>query len=128
MIKILKLCNGEEIVGELVSSSTSINLKNPMTIVYRYHPMSTFPSVKLVKYMLFSKDEIFKFSNVDVVNVTDARESFSEYYNYVLETLGEEANKNIDQELKFAIQADKNNKEKFYESILEQMPTPKNAN
>ena len=128
MIKILKLCNGEEIVGELVSSSTSINLKNPMTIVYRYHPMSTFPSVKLVKYMLFSKDEIFKFSNVDVVNVTDARESFSEYYNYVLETLGEEANKNIDQELKFAIQVDKNNKEKFYESILEQMPTPKNAN
>ena len=128
MIKIIKLSNGEEVAGELVSSSSNIILKNPMTIVYRFHPLSSFPTVKLVRYMLFSKDGVFKFSNIDIINVTDARDSFAEYYYHVLEALGDQANKNIDDELRGAIETDKNNKEKFYESLLEQMPTPKNAN
>ncbi|NBW58201.1 hypothetical protein EBR43_10580 [bacterium] len=128
MIKILKLGNGEEIVGEYVPSSNNVTLRKPMTIVYRFHPLSSFPTVKLVKYMLFSKDELFTFSSLDIVNLTDARESFADYYKHVVEVLGDEADKNIDNELKEAIIVDKTAKNKFYESLLEQMPTPKNAN
>lgn len=128
MIKILKISSGEEIVGELLPSQTNIIIKKPMVIVYRYHPMSTFPSVKLVRYMLFSKDESFKFSHVDVINITDAKESFIEYYNHVISTLGDDVDKNIDFELREAIKADKEIKNKFYNHLLEQMPVPENLN
>lgn len=129
MIKILKLNNGEEVAGEYVSSKNDeIILKLPMSIIYRFHPMSSFPSIKLVRYMLFSKEHLFHFDKLNVVNVTDARSSFEDYYHHVLEFLGESADHNIDQELKNAIETDKNLKNRVYENILEQMPTPKNAN
>lgn len=128
MIKILKISSGEEIVGELIPSQTNIIIKKPMVIVYRYHPMSTFPSVKLVKYMLFSKDENFRFSHLDVINITDPKESFIEYYLHVINCLGDEVDKNIDSELREAIKADKQIKDRFYSHLLEQMPVPENLN
>jgi len=128
MVKIIKLSSGEEIVGEEVSNTHSIILKNPMVIVYKYFPLSTLPNVKLVKYMMFSKENIFKFNHVDVINITEARDSFSEFYSHIIETSKESTDNNIDVDLRLAIELDKKDKDKFYESILEQMPTPKNAN
>jgi len=129
MVKILKLNNGEEVAGEFVSSSENdVVLKRPMTIVYRFHPLSSYPSVKLVKYMIFSKEETFHFKRSDIVNDTDARKAFVEYYNHVLEFFNGKMDDSIDDELRNAINQDKNIKNKLYENILEQMPTPKNVN
>lgn len=129
MIKILKLSNGEEVAGELVTSSDNVVvLKNPMTIMYKFHPLSSYPSVRLVKYMIFSKDDTFLFNRSNVVNDTDARKAFIEYYNHVLEFFDSKLGDHIDNELRNAIDQDKDVKNKLYENILEQMPTPKNVN
>jgi len=129
MVKILKLYNGEEVVGKFVTIKEDvIILKSPMTIVYRFHPLSSYPSVKLVKYMIFSKEDTFEFKQSDIVNNTYARNAFVEYYNHVLESFDGKMEESIDQELRNAINQDKNIKDKFYENLLEQMPTPKNVN
>ena len=129
MVKILKLNTGEEVVGEFVMlKDDSILLKRPMTIVYRFHPLSSYPSVKLVKYMIFSKEDAFEFKQSDIINNTYAREAFVEYYNHVLESFDNKMDDSIDEELRNAIKQDKNIKDKFYENLLEQMPTPKNVN
>jgi len=129
MVKILKLNNGEEVAGEFVMiKESSVILKRPMKIMYRFHPLSSYPSVKLVKYMIFSNDETFCFNQSDIVNDTHARKAFVEYYNHVLESFDGKMDESIDEELRNAIKQDKNMKEKFYENLLEQMPTPKNAN
>lgn len=129
MVKILKLNSGEEVAGEFVTlKEDTVILKNPMTIMYRFHPLSSYPTVKLVKYMLFSKEETFKFNRSDIVNDTYARNAFVEYYNHVLESFDGKMEESIDQELRNAINQDKNIKDKFYENLLEQMPTPKNVN
>ena len=129
MVKILKLNTGEEVTGEFVMlKDDSVVLKRPMTIVYRFHPLSSYPSVKLVKYMIFSKEDTFEFKHSDIVNNTYAREAFVEYYTHVLESFDNKMDESIDEELRNAIKQDKNIKNKFYENLLEQMPTPKNVN
>lgn len=129
MVKILKLNTGEEVTGEFVMlKDDSVVLKRPMTIVYRFHPLSSYPSVKLIKYMIFSKDDTFEFKQSDIINNTYAREAFVEYYNHVLESFDNKMDDSIDEELRNAIKQDKNTKDKFYENLLEQMPTPKNVN
>lgn len=129
MVKILKLNTGEEVTGEFVMlKDDSVVLKRPMTIVYRFHPLSSYPSVKLIKYMIFSKDDTFEFKQSDIINNTYAREAFIEYYNHVLESFDNKMDDSIDEELRNAIKQDKNTKDKFYENLLEQMPTPKNVN
>ena len=129
MVKILKLNTGEEVVGEFVTMrDDAVVLKRPMTIVYRFHPLSSYPSVKLIKYMIFSNEDAFEFKQSDIINNTYAREAFVEYYNHVLESFDNKMDDSIDEELRNAIKQDKNMKDKFYESLLEQMPTPKNVN
>ena len=129
MVKILKLNTGEEVAGEFVTlKDNAVALKRPMTIMYRFHPLSSFPSVKLVKYMIFSEEETFYFNLSDIVNDTHARKAFVEYYNHVLESFDNKMDESIDEELRNAVKQDKNIKEKLYENILEQMPTPKNVN
>ena len=129
MVRILKLNTGEEVTGEFVMlKDDSVVLKRPMTIVYRFHPLSSYPSVKLIKYMIFSKDDTFEFKQSDIINNTYAREAFVEYYNHVLESFDNKMDDSIDEELRNAIKQDKNTKDKFYENLLEQMPTPKNVN
>lgn len=128
MVKILKLSNGEEIVGELVScKGNEVSLKNPMTIVYKYHPFSSFPYVKLVKYMIFSKDEIYTFDNWYIKHITDARESFSQYYNHVIQ-MNSDAPQSIDEELKNAVQSSKSDKDELYSSLLEKFQKPDTMN
>lgn len=124
MIKILKLSNGEEVVGELVDNhQTKIVLKEPMNIVYRYHPASPFPHVKLTRYMLFSSDILYEFSNMDVYNVTQARESFANYYLHVRK-MTEQSGEMLDRELNEAVQADQVSKEEVYRSMLDQIQKP----
>ena len=129
MVRILKLNTGEEVAGEFVMvRDNAVILKRPLTIVYRFHPLSSYPSVKLIKYMIFSKEDDFEFKQTDIINNTYAREAFVEYYNHVLESFDNKMDDSIDEELRNAIKQDKNIKDKFYENLLEQMPTPKNVN
>lgn len=122
MIKIIKLVNGEEIVGDMTGKKQDhILLKNPMAIVYRYHPMASFPHIKLVKYMIFSKEEVLSFNKVDIINITNPRDSFVDYYLFVLSALNG-SEENIDAELRDAVNHEKESKEKFYSSLLDQLP------
>jgi len=131
MIKLIKLVNGEELVGDVSCSDTSsILVKNVYTVMYRFHPYSTNPTVKLVPYMMFGVNEFHQFKFEDIVNTTDARKAFSDYYEVVVE-MNKEKNQSqlIDNELNIAVSLIKNNsKEEIYNSILENFEKPDNIN
>lgn len=131
MVKIIKLSLGEEIVGELISENdSSFFIKNVYVIMYRFHPFSTNPTVKLVPYMMFGVNNNFEFKKSYIVNQTDAREAFAEYYFLVVKN---NTDKNqidmIDDELRTAINLIKSNsKEEMYNSILESFQKPDSVN
>jgi len=131
MIKILKLAFGEEIVGNVIyKDSETYHLKDVYVIMYRFHPYSVNPTVKLVPYMMFGKDNTFTFKHTDITNDSEAREAFCEYYNAIVKT-NEEKNQSklIDDELKTAVGFINNNsKESMYTSILENFEKTDNVN
>lgn len=122
MIVILKLTTTQEVVGELIDSSpTSVHLKRPLLINYRYYIAGT-PSVSFARYAMFSADDQISFQRAHVVNEIEARSSFINVYERQADYFFSEHEKNIDAELdSFADRTEQQDNDQL-KKLLEMMP------
>jgi hypothetical protein len=99
MLVILKLSNGTEVAGDMVSEDkNTIILRYPLQVNFRY-VTAGYPSVSFVKYAVFSEGDDIMFDWSFVHHVIHPRESFIQFYEYALDKYYFKLNQSIDQEL-----------------------------
>jgi hypothetical protein len=100
MIVILKLKNGIEVIGTVVSADArGWDVANPFIINYRFvagHPM---PTISVSRYIPFAADHQHKFSKQDVMHHTTPSKAFASYYQKSLEYCEQHIDKNVDEDL-----------------------------
>ena len=100
MIKIIKLHNNTEIIGELINEdNTYIYIDNPFTINYMFSPKSERPIIGLLRYIPFAEQRDIRFHKDDVMHYLTARKSMASYYHVTLITHEKEVDESIDNEL-----------------------------
>jgi len=100
MIKIIKLVNDHEIIGEVVvESSDHIVVNQPFSIHYMMSQRTDKPIIGLLRYMPFAKSRELSFKSRDIINSVEARESMVGYYSYVVTNHVKYVDDSIDQEL-----------------------------
>jgi hypothetical protein len=72
---------------------------------------------------MFSKTNTIAFNRRDIINETEARTSFADYYTSVVDYYFDELEKQIDAEFESLIDSESTNKEQQMKRILEMMPT-----
>lgn len=121
MISILKLSNGVEVTGKLeIDDKDCVILDRPVQINYR-NSFSSMPSVSFQRYIMFSQQTSIAFNKRDILNMVEAREAFSRYYDEVVEDYYGEIDKVVDAEFDASVSATDNTKEKYLKGILEMM-------
>ena len=100
MIKIIKLVNDHEIIGEVVTeSSDHIVVNQPFSIHYMMSQKTDRPIIGLLRYMPFAKSRELSFKSRDIINSVEARDSMVGYYSYVVTNHVKYVDDSIDQEL-----------------------------
>ena len=100
MIKIIKLVNDHEIIGEVISEgSDHLILGQPFSIHYMMSARSDKPIIGLLRYMPFAKDREISFKHRDVINSVEARESMISYYTQIVQDYINYIDDGIDREL-----------------------------
>ncbi len=100
MIKIIKLVNDHEIIGEVISEgSDHLVLGQPFSIHYMMSPRSEKPIIGLLRYMPFAKDRELSFKHRDIINSVEARSSMISYYTQILKDYVKYIDDGIDKEL-----------------------------
>lgn len=100
MVKIIKLQNSTEIIGEVVGDSEKdIVVDNPFTINYMFTPKSQRPIIGLLRYLPFADQRIISFQKEHVLHVVDARSSMAGYYIAVVKSHIAEIDDGMDREL-----------------------------
>lgn len=107
MIKIIKLPNGVEVIGDIVHECSShIIMKNPLQINYKYH-LSSYPSASLSKYMMFADSDEISFDKSNIMNIVVPMDKFVLYYERVVELIKSEFDVTVDNELSNLLDFDK---------------------
>jgi len=100
MIKIIKLVNDHEIIGEVISEgSDHLVLGQPFSIHYMMSARSDKPIIGLLRYMPFAKDREISFKHRDIINSVEARESMISYYTQIVQDYINYIDDGIDREL-----------------------------
>lgn len=100
MIKIIKLVNDHEIIGEVIAEgSDHLILGQPFSIHYMMSPKTDRPIIGLLRYMPFAKDRELSFKSRDIINSVEARESMISYYSHVVQNYIKYVDDGIDKEL-----------------------------
>jgi hypothetical protein len=100
MIKIIKLVNDHEIIGEVIDeASDHIVIGQPFSIHYMMSPKTDRPIIGLLRYMPFAKQRELSFKSRDIINSVEARDSMAGYYQTVVKNHVKYVDDNIDQEL-----------------------------
>lgn len=100
MIKIIKLVNDHEIIGEVISEgSDHLVLGQPFSIHYMMSARSDKPIIGLLRYMPFAKDRELSFKHRDIINSVEARESMISYYTQIVQDYINYIDDGIDREL-----------------------------
>lgn len=100
MIKIIKLVNDHEIIGEVITeSSDHLVLGQPFSIHYMMSPKTDRPIIGLLRYMPFAKDRELSFKSRDIINSVEARESMIGYYSHIVQNYIRYVDDGIDKEL-----------------------------
>ena len=100
MIKIIKLVNDHEIIGEVISEgSDHLILGQPFSIHYMMSARSDKPIIGLLRYMPFAKDREISFKHRDIINSVEARESMISYYTQIVQDYINYIDDGIDREL-----------------------------
>jgi len=100
MIKIIKLVNDHEIIGEVISEgSDHLILGQPFSIHYMMSARSDKPIIGLLRYMPFAKDREISFKYRDIINSVEARESMISYYTQIVQDYINYIDDGIDREL-----------------------------
>ena len=100
MIKIIKLVNDHEIIGEVITEgSDHLILGQPFSIHYMMSARSDKPIIGLLRYMPFAKDREISFKHRDIINSVEARESMISYYTQIVQDYINYIDDGIDREL-----------------------------
>lgn len=100
MIKIIKLHNSSEIIGEVISDlGDKVVIDNPFIINYLFTPKSQRPVISLLRYLPFADDRIITFQKQQIHHVVDARPSMGGYYIAVVKSHVVEIDDGMDREL-----------------------------
>lgn len=77
----IRLVNGDELIGELESTSnTEIMLKRPMLVSEVTDEKTKIATIVLSKYILFDDDQVFPFSKTHIVTQTNILDEIKSYY------------------------------------------------
>lgn len=99
MIVILKLSNGIEVAGDMITENKDvIILRCPLQVNFKY-VVGGFPSVSFVKYAVFAEGDDVMFDWNFIHHVIQPRESFIRFYDYALDKYYHKLNNSIDTEL-----------------------------
>ena len=100
MIKIIKLINDHEIIGDFIEDNDdNLTLGDPFSIHYLSNNNSDKPVIGLLRYMPFAQQREITFRKKDIINNLDARSSMANYYKCVVDNHVKFIDKNIDDEL-----------------------------
>ena len=100
MIKIIKLVNDHEIIGEVITEgSDHLILGQPFSIHYMMSARSDKPIIGLLRYMPFAKDREISFKHRDIINSVEARDSMISYYTQIVQDYVNYIDDGIDREL-----------------------------
>jgi len=112
MIKIIKLVNDHEIIGEVVAeSSDHIVINQPFSIHYMMSQKTDRPIIGLLRYMPFAKSRELSFKSRDIINSVEARDSMAGYYSHVMTNYIKYVDDNIDQELEQVVAEEQSTEE-----------------
>lgn len=85
MVKILKLPDGREVIGEILSEDDySIRMRDPLQISYFWNPPNIIPASVMSKYILFSEDSDIEFAVLPGMQVVQPKSSAIEFYHLTL--------------------------------------------
>lgn len=102
MIKIIKLHNNTEIIGNVVNDEgNNVTMEDPFTINYMFSPKSDRPIIGLLRYLPFADERIINFSKKNMLNFVTARPSMSRYYSVTLSNHLTDIDDSIDRELDY---------------------------
>lgn len=124
MIGIIKLTSGEEIVGEIKSLSrrgTSTTILHPLKIIYK-QSLDGLPITFVQRYQMFNKTPDLQIFNEHIISISEARESFIEYYRDAVKHY-EQTEANIDKQLNTMSKDDNS-----FEALLHNMPKDSSIN
>lgn len=133
MIKLIKLTNGTEIIGQVIQDNDkAISVSNPLQINYYTSKQNqTMPMVALQRYLPFSCQENIEFKKEHVMNITIPVEGLDKYYSQMLHNIKLNIDPNIVSDLLDATDhmAEGAQEEKdMYIAILERMAHKKPLN
>lgn len=80
-IGIIKLNNGDELIGELIAvTDQTVTMREPYQVGYRVTDSSLAPTIGLTKYILISEEQDLTFPLDEVTIITTPRPVFAQYY------------------------------------------------
>lgn len=122
-VLLVKLADGNELIGELVEDIKShITLFKPLQIHYRYF-MGSVPHVSFSRFMMFTAEPLIVIDTRHVMTLATARKAFVDYYLDSVDDYFGGVEQAIDNELISALSSTQ--KEQQMKKILESMPTDK---
>lgn len=126
MIKIIKLVNGTEIVGDVVfENNVVIEVEDPVQINYK-NIEAPIPSVSLTRYLQFCKHRKCTFEKEKVINIVEPLAGLESYYNTALHHFKSEIDETIDKELMKVSETE--TEDEYYMAILERLSTKQALN
>lgn len=100
MITIIKLTNGTEIVGNVITQdSDSVTVEDPLQINYRQRMDMGPPAVSLYRFNPFAKNTIHSFRYIHVLSFAEPKDGLVKYYSATLNTIKEGMDTHVDNEL-----------------------------
>ncbi len=103
MIRIYKLINGIEVVGDQTYVDPAVIIvKRPLQINYRYYTGPS-PSVSFVRYFMFGDSDQIALDRKTIVSESGARASFVDVYKQHAKFYYEEQEKIVDKELSLSV-------------------------
>jgi len=99
MVSIVKLLNGTEVIGNIVSESDKeLVVNHALQVNYRIRQDTGFPMVSLHKYIPFAGEDNITFSKQQVLNKVKPLPGMIKYYSQVLESI-QEVSQDINRDL-----------------------------
>lgn len=124
MLKLVKLSNNIEIVGDVIDNSEyTLTISDPLQINYRQRNDMGPPAVSLHRYNPFANERDFIFISNHIMNISDPSPGLAKYYEAALKTIISSIDDTIEEELNYAAKSfsDYTEEELVREAIAEKM-------
>lgn len=103
MIQLIKLSNGQDVIGDIVASEeNALFIDEPLTIMYVQKTPTSIPVIYLQRFMPFAKHSTTFIRNEHVVSVSHPLKSLEAYYKRSLKNIQLHVDPMLDQELSLA--------------------------